>query len=518
MHKQRIKSFSWDFYSKLIIMSYCLLQILRWQMLPQFMDIYYHLLTAWGFIQAGGYSGWDFWQYAPYGRIHIYPPVFHIILAFLIKLGISKIILAKFFEVITPVAFLSILWYFLRKNFNERLAFFALLTFSSSFTFYLSLLNHIPASLAFIFGLLAFHQLLQGRSLRALLLLSLCFYTHIGVAWFLAFSLFFYGLLNKQYQKSCFLIFIPLFILSLPILFKQLAGLKFISNLGMNLNERYLCRFKIIDYLLAFWGLFLAFKQDTKYRLFLSLFFASFIFLVYPYRFFSAQGYLPIIFLSALSLDTLYEKLSSRGIFPTFRLLIMRSAATNDLIRNLVVIATVFLLFLSPTVAMERPNEKGSLNYKLQLFDSAFMGMLFAKGQTLWYPKDYLSAATLIKNNSQDSDIIYCSLGLTGVTLASISGRATANALLPEVGPSRKFDPFLVSKIIIFTQDDDQRVVNRVVSSYKLNKIGENRLFIFYINPLCQVKTVISKASVPFWMILLVSLVFICLFCWLQNY
>ncbi len=485
MHKKKVENFSWDFYSRLIILSYCLLQILRWQILPQFMDIYYHLLTAWGFIQAGGYSGWDFWQYAPYGRIHVYPPVFHIILALLIKLGISKVILAKFFEVITPVVFLGTLWYFVKRNFNQRLAFFTLLAFSSSFTFYLSLLNYIPASLAFIFGLLAFHQLLQGKSLWALLLFSLCFYTHIGVAWFWAFSLIFYGVLNRPYRKFCLRTFAYVFILSSPILFKQLTGMKFISNLGMDLNEKYLCQFKIFDYLLAFWGLFLVFKQDAKYRLFLSLFFAGFIFLVYPYRFFSAQGYLPIIFLSALSLDTLYEKLRHNKLY----------------LRCLLGIVVVFLLILSPTIAMQRENGKGNLNYKLRLFDSAFMGMLFAKGETLWHPKDYLSAASLIKAHSQNDDIIYCSLNLTGVTLASISDRATANALLPEIGPFRKFDPFSVSKIIIFMQDDDPNTVKRIADRYNLSKIGESRLFIFYTNPSCKVKAVISRSLVPFWTI-----------------
>lgn len=502
------KAFSWDFYSRLIIISYCLLQILRWQMLPQFMDVYYHLLTAWGFIRAGGYSGWDFWQYAPYGRIHLYPPVFHIILASLIKLGIGKIILAKFFEVIMPVAFLSTLWYFLRKNFSRRLAFFAVLTFSSSFTFYLSLINYIPASLAFIFGILAFHQLLQGKSRKALLLFVLCFYTHIGAAWFFAFSLFFYGALNKQYRRPCFLIFIPIFILSSPILFKQLSGLKFISALGINLNEKYLCQFKIIDYLLAFWGLFLVFKRDARYRLFLSLFLASFIFLVYPYRFFSAQGYLPIIFLSALSLDTLYEKLSSQEAFSTFRLLILRRVAKKGLARYLLIVSAVFLLLISPTIAMNMPDKASRLNYRLRLFDSAFTNMLFAKGKTIWYPKDYLSAVALIKDNSQDDDIIYSSLSITGVALAGIAGRATANALLPEIGPSRKFDPFSLSKIIIFTQDDDRDTIKRITAKYNLHKIGENRLFIFYTNPLCKAKAVISKASLPFWIIFVFTLTF----------
>ena len=76
--KDNLREFNWNFFSWSLIAIFCLLQVLRWQIMPQFMDIYYHLSCAWGFIQAGGYSGWDFWQYAPVGRTHIYPPVFQI--------------------------------------------------------------------------------------------------------------------------------------------------------------------------------------------------------------------------------------------------------------------------------------------------------------------------------------------------------------------------------------------------------------------------------------------------------
>lgn len=201
MFKAHLKYSPWDFYSGIIILAYLLLQVLRWPLFPQFMDIFYHLLTAWGFIQAGGYSGWDFWQYAPFGRLHIYPPLFHIILALFIKLGINKIILAKFLEAVTPIIFLIVLWNFIRKNYNQRLAFFVMLMVSSSFSFYLSLINNIPATLSIIFGILSFERLFKGQTLRATILLTLCFYTHIGISWLFALGVLLYGLFNREYWK-----------------------------------------------------------------------------------------------------------------------------------------------------------------------------------------------------------------------------------------------------------------------------------------------------------------------------
>ena len=502
MIKEQVKDFSWDFYSKLMILSYCLLQFIRWPLLPQFMDIYYHLLTAWGFIQAGGYSGWDFWQYAPAGRVHIYPAVLHIILAMLMKLGLSTVFLAKFFESALPIIFLIVLWYFIRSHYSEELAFFSIVTFSSSFSFYLSLINHLAATLALIFGMLSFSQLLQKNYMRSLVLLTICFYTHIGISWFFAFTFLIFGFFDQEHGKKYLIIFITALILSLPILCKQLSSLNAVSALGLNLNEKYLCQFKIFNYILALFGLALVFKMDLKYRLFLSLFLASLIFLIYPYRFFSAEGYLPIIFLCAVSLDTIYQRVKNKHLY----------------LRRIFILAVVSMLFFSPTISMDKPEGQDNVSFKVSLFDSAFIGMLFAKGQTLWFPKEYLSAATLIKDNSTDADIIYSSLNLVGVILGSISGRATANALLPEIKAARYFNPYAVSRIVIFNRLDEQNFISRIVKDYNLTEIGENKIFIIYKNPYAQTKAQIQRAAVPFWAILSIALITIFLFWKSKNY
>lgn len=488
MYKYAIKKFSWDFFSKFIILIYCLLQIMRWRIFPQYMDIYYHTLTAWGFIQAGGYSGWDFWQYAPVGRAHIYPPVLHIILACLNKMGLSVIILSKLFEAITPILFLFVLWRFLRKNYNEQLAFFAILTFSSSFSFYLALINHIPATIAFIFGFLALEQLFQKKILPSALLLTLCFYTHIGISWFFALAFIFYCLFNKPDRKTSLIVLTTALILSLPILFKQLSNLRLISSIGLYLNERYRCQIKIIDYILATCGLILAFKKKGKYRLFFSLFLASFIFIAYPYRLFSAEGFMPIILLSALFLSTL-----------------KRSA----------IFIGLFIFFFSPVLSLDRPMGASKSTYKINLYDSAFTGMLFAKGPSIWFPEDYLSTAAFIKDNSNEGDIIYCSIDVLGPALASLSGRATSNALLPEIKAQGELDPLSVAKIIIFAQDDDPQIISRIATNYNLTKIGENKLFILYKNPATQAKVKIKRAGVSFPAI---ALIVLCTIFWLKIF
>ena len=166
---------------------------------------------------------------------------------------------------------------------------------------------------------------------------------------------------------------------------------------------------------------------------------------------------------------------------------------------------------------MDRPEEKDRLSYKINISDSTFMGMLFARGKTIWFPREYLSAAALVKKNSEDKDIVYSSLNIVGVILASISERPTANALFPEIAASKKFDPFLSSKIIVFTKDEETSRVDFIVNKYNLTKIGENKIFILYKNPSCDIKAHVNRASVTFSVIGLISLGFVLAFWLIKN-
>lgn len=497
------KNNSWDFYSKLIIIIFSFLQILRWRIFPQFLDSYYHLLTASGFLQAGGYSGWDFWQYAPVGRIHIYPPLFHIILAFLIKSGIPKIILAKFFETVVPIIFLVTLRYFITKNYNIRLSFFVLVTAISSFSFYLSLINNLPATIAIVIAFLSIDQLFRKKFLRPVILLTLCFYTHIGISWLFFLAIILYGFFDREYRKLAFSIAILAIILSLPIILRQVSALKVISLEGI--TEKYFSEFKTIDYLFALIALLFIFKKQKKYLLFLSLFLASFIFVTYPYRFFSAQGFLPIIILSAICLDYLYEKFRSKRVY----------------LKWFFCLTVIYFVIFSPTLLMEksRENDRGSkIGYKMYFADSAFTNMMFPdrnkriSATSLWFPNEYLQAAEIIKQNTKSYDIIYSEFHSVSVCLAALSDCLSANGLLPEVDASRSFNPFEVSNIIIAIKGDDSSKIQKDILRYNLVKIGENKLFVIYKNPAISTKAAINKADVSFGFILLICGIFSLLF------
>lgn len=483
--REELKNISWDFFSKLLITVSVFFQIIKWPIAPRFKDIYYHLLTAWGMVQAGGYSSWDFMQYAPVGRIHIYPPFFHILLSYFLRIGISPSILAKLFETIIPIFFIIVLWSFSKKYFGSRFAFFVLLMLYSSFNFYLSLSEHLPATLALTIGMLALWQFLGKRIFRASLLLILSFYTHIGVSWFIIFTIIIFGLFNTERLKDAIKVFVFSLFFAAPILFNQLLAVKSLSALGFMLSENNYIQFKVFDYLLAGIGIFLLRKHDTAYKLFLCLLIASLIFLLYPYRFFCAEGYLPIIFLAAVVL----------------------SAISN---RKQLIAILVLILLISPSVSPYKA--MGEPRRIIKLGDSAFLGTLLFKENSIWYPAEYLRASSMVKKSSNPEDIVYSSLDLAGVIIAAISGRPTANALLPELKPEKPFDPIAVSKVVIFNAADEKEVVEKAEANYGLKEIGRTKAFLLYNNPGKSARPVDQKASVPFWVITVIVCMWVALY------
>jgi hypothetical protein len=471
------------YFSKLIIITFAALQLLRLVRLPQFMDIYYHLQTAWGFIQAGGYSSWDFWEYAPLGRPHIYPPLFHIILALLMKSGASAILLAKFFEAATPVVFLMAIWNFIRKNYGEQLGFFTVVAFGSSFVFSVSLANHIPSSLALILGFLSFGEFFKQRLLRAAILLILCFYTHISVSWFFALTYIFYALIVKNSRKNSLKVVFYSLLAALPILIPEFLKLQFIHLVGNQIPGGFNLQIKAFNYILAGFGLFLAAKMDTKHKFFICLFLASFIFIPYPARFLLAEGYIAVILFCALALQFIWQRLKEKG------------GRFNEMLAGVLI---AFILFVSPTLFLYKPAGSGRISYRVDWFDSTLSGLLLAKGDSIWFPWMYLPAVDIIKANSGSRDVVYSDINAAGMILSSLSERATANALFPETISSPQVDPFSVSSIIVLSRDLNAGFVNSISDKYRLAKVDETKYFTVFRNPVPIYRLKIIKAVVGF--------------------
>lgn len=242
----------WDLYAICIFLFVLVLQVLNWPNFPLFLDCYYHLSVMRGFSDAGGWVGVSFWEYAPFGRPHLYPPLFHILELAVFKLGFSPITVARLFDFLIYPFFIFVNWRILRGLFSKELAFFNLILLISSYPFYLAIVNNIPFTLALLFGLASFHLLHKDKFFGSVLCLALSFYTHTMMAWIVFSAILLYGFLNPRIRKPAFWVCLAACALAAPFLYHQASYYLFLHQ--MRLVEFFFFSAHPILFILAIFG------------------------------------------------------------------------------------------------------------------------------------------------------------------------------------------------------------------------------------------------------------------------
>jgi hypothetical protein len=478
----------WKFYALALIVVFIFILSLRWPLLPTFIDIYYHLAVMLGFNDAGGFVTKAFWEYAPVGRPHLYPPLLHLLMLIVYRLNLSALTVARLFEFIIYPSLLITLWWLVRRLFNSRLAFFTLLISLSIYPFYISTVNFIPSSLAMILAMWSLIFIERHKITTSSILLGLAFYAHAGMPWLFLVSFILYSLLNRKILKDSIKVIIFGFILALPILLYQYSFRQYVHLAAI--TERFPLEINLWLLLLFFPGVIISFKRKERYNFFIVLFIVTLlsIFSHYRYRFVSGQGMVSFIFLSSITVDLVYEKAVS---------ILSKKLKTN--LSNFYVFVFILICFLifSPTFLIQDKKPK------FYLLNSTYINLIpaFKKIQrphefSIYFPKFYKPIKDIIIENSKPDDIIYCNFDYLAGVFSVLTGRATSTAMLKEVSAYRDFDPINVSKLILWLKDPD-KVINRnlnfVVRKYKLRKIKETELVYIYENPSRTPKRILSK-------------------------
>ncbi|MBN1421165.1 MAG: hypothetical protein JXP34_20500, partial [Planctomycetes bacterium] len=112
-------------YALLLIAFVAIAGALHWSWYPIFVDTYYHMATIQGIEQAGGLPTWAFWEMAPAGRVHIYPPAIHIVGYLTTLLGATPVGFITFLSWFLYPAFFFTVWLWMRRVFGARPALIA---------------------------------------------------------------------------------------------------------------------------------------------------------------------------------------------------------------------------------------------------------------------------------------------------------------------------------------------------------------------------------------------------------
>lgn len=477
-------------YSGCIILLFSSIIILRWKWMPTFIDIYYHLLAMINFKKYGGIAALSFWEYAPFGRPHLYPPLLHLAMLAVFNLYPNPLVVARVFEALSFPGVLLVIFFTISKVFNHRLAFWSVLLSASLYAFYLSCVDFLAASLAFCLGLLAFYSLERKRIIAGIVFLSLCLYSHVSISLFFALSLIIYGLLRPERRSPIIRTILFSFLIYLPLLIHQLRYLSYVDT--SRIQEGFPFEINILTYSLAIAGLFKVVERKGRYLFFVALLLAGFIFSPLRYRFLSGQGMAGIIFLAALSLDYFYEKLYNAKVKP------------GQLRPSLIylICAIFFILLISPSLTIQ--GKRVSFNLIGATYVHIFPSQEVRERPneiSIYLPKSFAPVFSLVGKETKPNDIIASNFEYLAGFVSVFTDRATSSAMLSEIRPFKEFDPFAYAKLIIWLKDpgnlnwQPQALIERL----KLIKAGETEVFFIYKNPRApslSLKT--PKAAVPF--------------------
>ncbi|MHC4505145.1 MAG: hypothetical protein ACYTFI_17705, partial [Planctomycetota bacterium] len=164
-------------------------------------DPAYHMAVARQILDQKGLPEWDRWEYAPFGRPHLYPPVIHRLIAlFSWKSGDVTYGFNTIQMLLYPLALL-VGWYFARWMFGPAAGFLSLIFLSMGMFFLLTQAMAMPAGLVTALIPLILMAFLARRTVTTVVLLTVALYTHgpFGVPHFVILGLLVFSMRYREY-------------------------------------------------------------------------------------------------------------------------------------------------------------------------------------------------------------------------------------------------------------------------------------------------------------------------------
>ena len=510
---------NYDVLAVLFMLACVVLILVNLSMYPVFLDVPYHMAVSEGFQEAGGVTTWDFWDYAPPGRPHIYPPLLHVGMSALQDMGLSAEFTATLVCVIMFPLILLSLWWAMRKLFGSRAAFYALLLVGVVYAFFYQTGITIAASLVLALTPLVFLALEKERRIAAALLLAMCLYSHLILGHLLALALFIYMLHRREKWKAVMTVLVAAYLLYLP------WGIVVLSNLGsFSVSEPGMgggFTLHLVLWGLAAAGFVLCYLRKKQYYL-LPAYLLSMVPIAffYSHRFWEGHVFLPLAMLGGVALDRLHAFLAQR---------LSRRASTASYARPVAAgvmgIVLLLALFADPVLASssqgpapgdlaapgrdavqprapggrvppsasgpqatpspdtgprgvlprdgaalapDRPlralRERGGGSVSFAMKPTTILVLLgveesqprMGNGQEV-FGEENMELMEIITENSDPGDIVYASDGRLGDLIYAMTGRYSTQGMFHEVQPEKEIDPVTEADVAVVASGPARR-------------------------------------------------------------
>lgn len=473
---------TYDILSILVIGVLLVVILSRFDIYPVFVDIYYHMSVALSFGRAGGVVFWDFWEFAPEGRPHLYPPLLHCIMLFLSEFS-SDIAVGKFISFVMFPASQVTLWFFSREVYSRKTGFYALLILSSSMEYFRLQAITSAAALVLVLTPLLFYTFEKGKYIASVIILASCLYSHVGMGPVALCSFGVYTILHRERIKEAAKIIAASLVLYSPWGIHVLVNMESLSSGTVTSGYAFL----IFPWILGIFGASICIKKKKEFLIPVCILVCMLpIAFTYTGRF-TGHSVLPLAMLSGVSLAYLDEKMtgSRKTVFVIGALLVLSLVAPT--------------LAIQPERKGTQPQERGvrlqqgirpqqgmqPQSPKQQPQPSVKPGRITVKFPSLlvtlptlrsdsYLTPDNLEMAEIIKRNSQNTEIISTQGGMWGCFVTATTGRPQILGMWHEVASDFEPDPKSAS---LFVMPRGQRVPEQLV------KIGETDKWTVYKAP-----------------------------------
>ncbi|MFQ5891682.1 MAG: hypothetical protein ACE5HW_02675 [Candidatus Methanofastidiosia archaeon] len=471
----------YDLFTVSLIVFLTFLTLWRWEMFPIFKDIYYHTSVMIGFDMASGITTWDFWEYAPEGRVHLYAPLLHVLMLMMLKSGLSVEFIAKFTSfVMFPLSQIT-LWLFMREVYSRRSGFYSVLLLSISQKYFWSQAVTSAASLTLIFTPLIFWAIEKNRIKTAVVLVTATLYSHIGIGPLSSLALLIYGLLHRRRTKAALKVLIISYLLYLPWLLRILMNLDLIRAGSPRMT--FVLEEPLLMVLFAILGIGVGFLKRGKYWI-PTIYLASLVPILFSYSMrFNNHSILPLSMLGGLSLSFIDKEICKR---------------TNTKILGLGLALSLFLIlnFFNPLLMI------GERGFNLRLNPTLMENLIIFEPSSRLNSNDMteenLALCDFIEKNTNPYDIIDIRDGPMGVLITTFTRRATTSGMWHEVQPERGNPQ--VSKLVVVAEGPQKEKMpsGKMPFLREIGRVGRYTIFENTNAPKDGMR--ISGALVPWWL------------------
>ena len=471
--RRRLRKNLFDFLSIAFILVLAIFSIIKWFIYPIFVDIYYHMGVMEGFNIAGGVVVNSFWEFAPFGRPHLYPPLLHIFMLFLLKLGFKEIFIARFTSFIMFPLTLFTLWYVLREIFDSETALYSVIFLGSLSYFFWQSSVTSAASLTQIIGLFVWYSIEKNKKIASALLMTLMLYSHLTLSHLYIFSFFLYSFFKKGKERKFILLSILVsYILFSPWLFNIVSNLEYLNLRSPSMDKLHYIH--IILWIFALFGIFFSVKKKRRYIFPLLLLISlTPIILMYPDRFWNAHSFIPLSILAGVGLSSL-RRWGEKNLNPAYH-------------KNSICFIRIAILVLILSISLSDPILVfGKKKLHTERAPSTIIALITAnKGNvsvrgprgTMLTEKN-IKLVNFLKENTKEHDTIFIQNGILSNLITGLGKRFGSSGMFHEVKPYKYPKPEDCNIILLpVLQETSANFLNKdyfkeigEVSGYKIFK------------------------------------------------